>query len=123
MLLHPRGFRRAELIEGIMHGFQDALQAVQRADRRQDVGGISPLRAPGLDPAPGLAGAQEGIQKLLGGLMGEQPVAKIVQQGEAKARVVQVETQGMLPIHAAADGVGRLAIGEPLDVLHDHHER
>src|SRR5688500_14985666 len=26
-------------------------------------------------------------------------------------------------LHAAADGIGRLAVGEPFDILHDHDER
>ena len=63
-----------------MHGFQDTLQAVQRADRRQDVRGIGPLRATRLDPAPRFAGGQEGVEEPLAGLMGEQAIAKIVQQ-------------------------------------------
>ena len=106
-----------------MHGFQDTFQAVQRADRRQDMGGIGPLGAPGFDPAPRFAGGQEGIEQPLAGLMGQQPAAKIVQQGEVEAWVRQVEAEGILPIHAAADGIGRLAIGEPFDVLHHHDQR
>jgi hypothetical protein len=46
VLLHPSGLRRTELIERIMPGFQDTLQAVQGADRRQVVGRIRPLGAP-----------------------------------------------------------------------------
>ena len=70
-----------------MHGFQDTFQAVEGADRRQDMGRIGPLGAPGLDPAPRFAGGQEGIEEPLGGLMGEQALAKIVQQGEVEAGV------------------------------------
>jgi hypothetical protein len=55
--------------------------------------------------------------------MGEQPLTKIVQQGEVEPRVTEVETQGILPIHAAADGIGRLAICEPFDVPHHHDQR
>jgi hypothetical protein len=106
-----------------MHRFQDTFHTVERTDRRQDMGGIGPLGAPRREPAPGLAGAQEGVQKPLGGLMGEQTTAKIVQQGEVEAWVGQFETQGIFPIHAAADGIGGLAVGEPLDVLHYHHQR
>ena len=87
------------------------------------MGGIGPLRAPRLDPAPRFAGGQEGIEQPLGGLMGEQAVAKIVQQGEVEARVRQVEAEGIFPIHTAADRIGRLAVGEPFDILHHHDER
>jgi hypothetical protein len=55
--------------------------------------------------------------------MGEQPLTKIVQQGEAEPRVTEVETQGIFPIHAAADGIGRLSIGEPFPILHHDDQR
>jgi hypothetical protein len=55
--------------------------------------------------------------------VGEQTATKIVQQGEVEAWVGQFETQGILPIHTAANRIGGLAVGEPLDVLHHHHQR
>ncbi len=58
----------------------------------------------------------------LGRLMGEQPLAKIVQQGEVEPWVGQVEAQDIFPIHAAADRIGRLTVGEPFDVLHHHDQ-
>jgi len=51
---------------------------MEGADGGQDMGGIGPLGATGLDPAAGFAGGEEGIQQALGRLMGEQPLAKIV---------------------------------------------
>jgi hypothetical protein len=70
-----------------MHGFQDTFQPVQRADRRQDMGGIGPLRAPCLDPPSRFAGGQEGIEEPLASCMGEQAAAKIVQQREVEAGI------------------------------------
>jgi hypothetical protein len=61
-----------------MQGFQDTFQAVQGADRCQDMGRISSLGATRLDPAPGFAGRQERIEQALGGFMGEQALTKIV---------------------------------------------
>jgi hypothetical protein len=43
MPLDPGGRRLTELIAGVTHGFQHACEAVERADRGQDVGGIRPL--------------------------------------------------------------------------------
>ena len=70
-----------------MHGFQDTLQPVQGADRRQDVRGIGPLRAPRLQPPPRFAGGQKGIEEPLARLTGQQATAKIVQQREVEAGV------------------------------------
>jgi hypothetical protein len=123
VLLRPSGLRRTELIERIMHGLQDALQAVQGADRRQNVGRIGPLRATCLDPPPCFAGGQEGIEEPLAGRMGKQATAKIVQQREVEARVVQVKAEGVFPVHTAADRIGCLAISESFDVSHHQRER
>ena len=67
-------------------------------------------------------GCQEGIQEPLDSLMGQQPLAKIVQEGEVKPRIVQVQAQRVFPIYTAADRIRRLAIRQAFDVLHHHHE-
>jgi hypothetical protein len=82
--------------------------------------GIRPLSPTGFDPAARFAGGQDRIQETRGSVMGEQALAEIVQQGEGKARVMQVEAEGIVPIHPAPHGIGRLAVGEPFDLLpHD----
>jgi hypothetical protein len=106
-----------------MHGFQDAFQAMQRADRRQDMRGIGPLTPPPLEPSARFAGGQEGIKEAVASLMGEQAVAKIVQQGKVEPGVGELKAQGIFPIHAAPDGIGGLAVGEPFDLLHDGDQR
>jgi hypothetical protein len=63
----------------------------------------------------GFTGDKEGIQQALGDRMGQQPVANIVQEGEIDAWVGQLKAEGLFPIHAAADGIRRLTIGEPFD--------
>jgi len=86
------------------------------------MGGIGPLRAPCLDPPSRFAGGQEGVEEPLTSLMGEQAVAKIMQQREVEPWIRQVEAERIFPVHAAADGIGGLAIGEPFNVLHHHHK-
>jgi hypothetical protein len=54
--------------------------------------------------------------------MDEQALAKIVQQRGVETRVMQVEAEGIFPIHTAPDRIGRLPIGEPLHILHDHDQ-
>src|SRR5215208_1494117 len=41
-----------------------------------------------------------------------------MQQREVEAWVVQVKAQGIFPIHAAPDRIGRLAVREPFYILH-----
>ena len=119
VLLHP-GLRRTELIERIMHGFQDTFQPVERANRRQTW--VESVRwVPRALIQPRVLQAARKASRNRWPASWVSKTAKIVQQREVKAGVRQVETEGILPIHAAADGIGALA-GEPLDVLHYHHQ-
>ena len=100
----------------------DAFQVVETTDRRQDMGGVGPLGPAWLDPSVGFTGCQEGVQEPLSGLMGQQTFAKIVEEGEVEAGVVQVEAQRIFPIHTAPDRIGGLPIRQAFDILHDHHQ-
>ena len=60
---------------------------------------------------------QEGVQELLFGLAVDQAGAELAEHGVIEAGIGQFQAQGVLPVDAAADGVGGLAIGEALDVL------
>jgi hypothetical protein len=123
MLLHPRGVCCPELVQGLRPGFPYAFEAVERAGCREDRRRSGALRTPPLDPALGFAGDKQGIEEPLGGLMDEQTCSKIGQQGEVKTRVGQLQAHRLLPIHAAPDRIGRLALGEPCDIVPHQHER
>jgi hypothetical protein len=45
--------------------------------------------------------------------MGEHAAAKVVQQREVKAWIGSLQAESIRPIHAAADRIGRLAVGQP----------
>ena len=36
---------------------------------------------------------------------------------------MQVEAEGIFPIHTTPDGIGRLAVGESFHILHDNDQR
>ena len=101
-----------------MPGFQHTFYTMQCTDRCQDMRGIGPLGAACFDPAARFAGGQESIEEPLAGLMGHEALAKIVQQGEVEAGIMQIEAESIFPIHAAPDRIGRLAVGEPFHILH-----
>ena len=61
LVLHPGGRHIAQW--GPVHGLQDTFQWVQRADGRQNVGGIDASRAPAPHPAARVAGREEGIEE------------------------------------------------------------
>ena len=63
------------------------------------------------------ASVQEGVQELLFGLAVDQAGAEFAEHGVIEAGVGQFQAEGVLPVDAAADGIGGLAIGEALDVL------
>jgi hypothetical protein len=55
--------------------------------------------------------------------MGEQALAKIVQEAEIDAEVGQLKIQGLVPIETVAYGICCLAVSEPFDRLHHHDQR
>ena len=120
--LYPGGSHMAQLVQCPMHGLEDTFPTVPRAGRRQDMGGIGSLRAPCLEPPRRFAGGQEGVEAPLAGRMGEHAAAKIMQQGEVTPWVGELKAQRLFPLHAAADGIGCLAVGEPFDTRHHHDQ-
>ena len=123
VLLHPGRGGGAELVERLLQGFQHTLHTMEGTDGGQDRGGIGPLGAPGFEPAARFAGGQKRIEKALASLMRQEGLPKIVQQGAITARLMQVETKGLFPVHTAPDRIGRLAVGEPLAILPHHDQR
>jgi hypothetical protein len=109
------GRRLTALLEGVTQGFPHAFDAGERADRGQDVGGIRRRGAPRVAPAAGFTGDQDGIPQAPGGLMGQPPVATIVQAGASAPWVGPLKAEGLCPIETAAAGIRRLPIGEPCD--------
>ena len=71
------------------------------------------------DQAEFLELVQQGVQKPLFGLAVDQARAELAEHGVIEAGIGQFQTQGVLPVDAAADGVGGLAIRQALDVLED----
>jgi hypothetical protein len=84
------------------------------------MGGSGPLRASGLEPPPRVASREEGVEEPLAGLMGAHALPEIVESGEVNARVCEFQAEGIRPMHAAADGIGCLTVGQPCDLLHPH---
>jgi hypothetical protein len=69
----------------------------------------------------GMPSAQVNGLQAIGSSLGEHTAAKVVQQREVKAGIGSLKAEGIRPIHAAADRIGGLAVGEPFDVLHHYH--
>ena len=114
----PGRISRTKLLESRMPCVEDPFEPVAGPNGREPMGRIRPLGAARLDPAPGFAGGAEGSQEPLGGVMGEPAFPNIVQPGEVTPGVVSVEAQRLWPLQAAADGIGRLAGGEPCAIRH-----
>jgi len=66
---------------------------------------------------------QEGIEEQGLDLPGDQPGAELAQDGMVEAGIGEFQPQGILPIDAAADGVGRLAIGKAFRKLEERGQR
>ena len=115
--MQPLGGDHGQFVQGGPQRLADPLQPVEHADRGQDMRRVGALPAPLADQAEFPASFQEGVQELLFGLAVDQAGAEFAQHGVIEAGIGQFQPQGVLPVDAATDGVGGLAIGEALDVL------
>src|SRR5262245_55428987 len=101
------------------HGLCDALQAVDGANARQNLGRVGALPAAGFEPTPLAAAVQNGVQQPLFGAAADQACAELTEYREVEAGVRQFQAEGIFPIEAGADGIGRLPVGQVLDELKD----
>ncbi len=99
-----------------------ALQPAHRLDRREHVGRIRALLAPGLEKPPILALRQQLLEEQVLDAPGQHPGAELAQNREVEAGILQLQAQRVLPIYARAHGVGRLPVREPLGELHHGHQ-
>lgn len=72
-----------------------------------------------LDQAASGAGFEHRFQQQSFGSTGDQTGAELAEYGEVEAGIGQFQTENILPVDAAADGVGGLAVGESLGELQD----
>jgi hypothetical protein len=84
---------------------------------------VGALPAPRSDQFKFAASVQEGVQELLFGLAVDQAGPELAHDGVIESGIGQFQAEGVLPVDAAPDGVGGLAIGEALDVLEDRGQR
>ena len=76
-------------------------------------------RARALSRPRSLQASSIAVQQEPFGPAGGEAGAELGEDGEVEAGVVELQAEGVLPVDAAADGVGGLAIGEVLGELHD----
>jgi hypothetical protein len=84
------------------------------------VGALPPAR---LDQLVRLQPLQHGLEEPALGPAGDEPGAELAQHRRIEALVFEGQAERVFPVDAAADGIGRLAVGQPLDELEDRHQR
>jgi hypothetical protein len=119
----PVGRHHGQFVQGGPQRLADPLEPVEDAHRGQDMGRVGALPAPRSDQSEIPASVQEGVQELLSGLAVDQSGAELAQDGVIEAGIGQFQAEGVLPVDAAADGVGGLAVGEALDVSENRGQR
>ena len=99
------------------------LEAVERADRGQHVGGVGPLPPARLEQAAGLARLQQLVQEALLGAALEQARAELAQDRVVEAGIVELEAQEVLPVDARPRRLRGLPVGQVLPELQQGDQR
>src|SRR2546421_1214929 len=111
-----------QTVESKPHGFTHTHESIDGANLGQDVGGISALLLPLLEPAALFEQGQHGIKQHLLRSPLDQTRAKVRQDAKVKAGVDQFQTQSILQVDPPAHCVRGLSIGQSLDELYDCNE-
>jgi hypothetical protein len=81
------------------------------------MGGVRPLRAALTHPAARDTLLQQGLQEQVLRAASQHPVAELREDREVKARIAQLQPQGILPVDASPHRLGRLAVREAFHEL------
>src|SRR3954451_19431769 len=65
---------------------------------------------------------QQAGKEALSGPMLEQPGTELAQDREVKAGIGQLESEQGFPVNPASDGLGRLAVAQPLAERHERNK-
>jgi len=84
-----------------------------------DVRRVGALAGAGLEQAVVLAGREHLVQEEPLGPGGGEAAPELGEGGGVEFGVIELESEGVIPVDAPADGVGGLAIGEVLGELQD----
>ena len=87
------------------------------------MGRVGPLLTARLEEATVLQRGQERREQAVLGLARAQPGAEFAQEREIKPGIGQFEPEGVLPVEAGADGIGRLAVRDAFGELQHRDER
>ena len=117
MCLKPIRHRDGQHLQGMAECLPHKFDAIQRADRRQDVTGVGTLVALWLEQSALADSLQEQVQEQSLGTALDQPATELAQDGVIETGILQLETERVLPNHARAYGIRCLAVGQILDKL------
>ena len=119
----PLGGRGRQGIQGSPQRLGHAFETVQGADGPEHMGGVGALPAPGAQQLQVTAQRQKGVEQMLFRASCHETAAELAQNRSVEARVGQFQSQQILPIDAAADGIGRPPVGQVLGELEQGHQR
>lgn len=110
--LEQLGRDHGEFLQRGPDRFQHELQACQLPGSGQDVGGVGALASP-LSDQPGFPQTCQGeVEQSVGVVVLGQPVAEVAQHAVVEAGIVQLQSQGVLEVKAAAHLLGNLTVGQ-----------
>ena len=98
------------------------LEAVQVAHGGQHVRAVRALAPARLEQAALAGRIQHAGEQALGGIAAAQPAAELAEHAVVEARVGEVGGEQVLPVDPRPDGLGRLAVAQPLAELHERDE-
>jgi len=92
------------------HRFAHELQAIERTNRRECVAGVSSLATMCFEQPVLTELLQEQVQQQPLSTIINQPTAELAERRVVEARILEFQTQGVLPINSAPNRISCLAV-------------
>ena len=119
----PRGCHQGERVERVAQGFSHTLQAIERSDLGQHMRRVGPLPAACGEQLERAETVQHRVEQQHLRSARHQPGTKLAQHRAVEASIGQLQAEAILPIDAAAHGIGCLLVREPFHKLQDRDQR
>lgn len=123
MSLQPDRISTRDRFERGADGLGNLLEAVERPQGSQDMRRTGPLASSRPRQAVRHARVEQGVQQQVLRVPHDQGRPKVREDREVESRILQAQTEEVVPIDSSPHRVGRRAIGETLGELQDRHDR
>src|SRR3954454_15900382 len=123
VLFQPIRSDHGQAVQDMTQSLADTLQTVESANGTQHMRGIRPLSATRCQPFSVPAFLEQSMKDLFLSPARHQTGTELTEHRAVETSVSQFQTEQILPVDPAADGIGSLTVREVFSILQQAHQQ